>query len=361
MRYIYPRIDRLFSSDLIDKVDHAAGTVHRKLVQMNMQNVHISEYNQRAIKNKLANPIATFQVYSYLLCLVLADNSTPLNKITFVEYGGGAGVLSLLAKTVGIGTVIYNDIYDVSCRDAQTIANTIRVNIDSYVCGDIDDLIDHANQNGFAINAIASWDVIEHIYDIEIYLKKLKYVSKAPFRVVFGSGANKENPLVRRKLERKQIECENKSRNIQWGHKDRDTLESYFQVRKGMIEKYAPDIPPTTTKWLAKNTRGLIEKDIRKTVDEFKVKGSISFQPDGRYNTCDPHTGNWAEHLMDTNKLKNILVDQGFQVSIMTGYYPDSGAKYKQVAGQILNVIIRIIGQKTLALSPYYVIYANSG
>ena len=359
MKYIYPHIDMGMPLDLVKRIDQSAVVVHKKLAEMDMQRARISEYNQRAIKIKLTNPGGTFQLYTYLLCLALADNSTPLEKFTFVEYGGGAGVFSLLAKSLGIGTVIYNDIYDVSCRDAQSTAIATNVNIDSYVCGDIDDLIDQVSQNGLAINAIASWDVIEHIYDIEIYLKKIKHLSKSPFRVVFGSGANKENPFVRRKLEKKQFECEYTNRDIQWGHKGRDTLKSYFEVRKDMIKKYAPDIPPATTKWLAKKTRGLIEPDIHTAIDEFRLNGNISYKPDGKYNTCDPNTGNWAEHLLDTNKLKNILVNQGFNVSILTGYYPDSGALHKRLLGRFLNILLPIIGKKTLALSPYYVIYAN--
>ena len=142
MKYIYPHIDMELAPDLVKKIDQTAGMVHRKLAKLDMQRAGISEYNQRAIKNKLANPVGNLQLYTYLLYLVIANNTTPLDKFTFVEYGGGAGVFSLLAKSLGIGTVIYNDIYDVSCRDAQSIANAIEVNIDSYVCGDIDDLID---------------------------------------------------------------------------------------------------------------------------------------------------------------------------------------------------------------------------
>ena len=44
----------------------------------------------------------------------------PLNKFTFIEYGGGTGLLSLLAKECNIGTVIYNDIYDLVKRGHST-------------------------------------------------------------------------------------------------------------------------------------------------------------------------------------------------------------------------------------------------
>ncbi|MBA7485996.1 hypothetical protein ES707_21548 [subsurface metagenome] len=59
----------------------------------------------------------------------------------FLDYGSGSGMLYLLAKQLGIGTVVYNDIYDVSCHDAKIIAKSIGNEADYYVQGNIDDVI----------------------------------------------------------------------------------------------------------------------------------------------------------------------------------------------------------------------------
>ena len=41
-------------------------------------------------------------------------------------------------------------------------------------------------------------------------------------------------------------------------------------------------------------------------------------------NTCDPRTGNWAEHLMDLGTLRKKLAARGFESRILTGYYGSS-------------------------------------
>ena len=40
-------------------------------------------------------------------------------------------------------------------------------------------------------------------------------------------------------------------------------------------------------------------------------------------NTCDPLTGNWAEHLLDFNKIIEITT-KSFKVEIVPGYLPFS-------------------------------------
>lgn len=94
--------------------------------------------------------------YTYLLALSLSGNKIPLSKFIFVDYGGGSGVLSLLAKELGIGNVIYDDIYDISCKDVRVLSRAIDIEIDDYVFGDIDELIAYLKNQSISINAIAS-------------------------------------------------------------------------------------------------------------------------------------------------------------------------------------------------------------
>ena len=65
------------------------------------------------MKRKLANLTSNLQLYSYILELALNQPDVSINEFTFLDYGSGSGILCLLAKELGIGTVVYNDIYDV--------------------------------------------------------------------------------------------------------------------------------------------------------------------------------------------------------------------------------------------------------
>ena len=359
MRYIYENARLPNDYQLINSIEQTASRLHKKLNSIKLKELGISDYNQKYWSIKLDNTIGILRLYSYLLALSLQENTIPLDKYVFVDYGGGFGCLSLLAKEMGIGRVIYNDIYNVSCDDIKIISSAINIDIDDIVCGAIDDLIDYLRRRSITINAISSFDVIEHIYDIEDYMRKLRFLSDKSFRVVFGSGANNENPFIKRKLEKQHSYFEYKDKVKELGHKGRDTLKSYFNARKNIISEYAPDIPEEAVENIAKTTRGLMKQDIEKCVKEYKTTKSISYKPDHPTNTCDPYTGNWAEHLMDQNCLKRILADEGFDSKILNGYYSYSDSVYKQKIKNTLNMAMKHVGKLALKISPYFIVYAD--
>lgn len=346
-------------SHLLSQISSAFDRLIEKLIKIDLKALGISEYNQMYLSKKISNPTSYLQLYSYLLALSLAGNRRPLNEFSFVDYGGGSGFLSLLAKELGIGNVIYNDIYEVSCRDVKALSIAISSNINEYVCGDIDDLIKFVNKQTISINAICSYDVIEHIYNIESYLRKLPLLSTNSLRIVFGSGANIKNPRTRRVLRKTHLRCEYQDRVKKWGHKERDTLRGYLAARKEIVNHYSPEADRNTIDEIAKSTRGLMKQDIEKCVDEYRKTGEISYKPDHPSNTCDPYTGNWAEHLMDTEWLESILKEEGFEVKILSGYWPYSKNIYKRMIKNLLNLGIKNIGKAGLFISPYYVLYAD--
>jgi hypothetical protein len=63
-----------------------------------------------------------------------------------VDYGGGLGLMSMLARRLGVGRVIYNDIYPASCRDAELIARQLGIPANDYVTGHIESVVEVANR-----------------------------------------------------------------------------------------------------------------------------------------------------------------------------------------------------------------------
>ena len=347
---------------LVSQIDSAAIRLHEKLIRLDIKSLGISEYNQRYLGSKLANIIGCLQAYSYLLSLTLDGSDVPLNEVVFAEYGGGSGVMSLLAKELGVGRVIYNDIYDVSCNDAKILARATNINVDDHVCGDIDELISYVNKRSLYINALSSLGVIEHIYDIEGHLKKLRFLfNNQAFRVVFASGANIKNPHIRRLLRKGHLKNEYEDKERKWGHKERDSLRSYLNLRKEMIANYEHALSTDAVEQIAKQTRGLMKHDIERCVDEYKASGKISYRPNDPTNTCDPYTGNWYEQLIDTDWLETILKHERFNVQILSGYYEYNSKDrwQKRLIKNMLNILIRYLGRSGLIISPYYVVYAD--
>jgi len=341
------------------EINAAAGRLHQKLLNLKLGQLGISEYNKRYLGKRIKNPLWSLQLYTHILSLALQGQNKPLRETTLIDYGGGSGMLSLLAKETGIGTVIYNDIYDVSCSDIERTSKALDIHIDGIVCGDIDELVDHVSENGISVDTMASYDVIEHIYDIEGYLRRLSALSKPPTRFVFGSGANIKNPYLSRQIAKIHSNCEFKDREAEWGSKKRDDLRSYLSLRKDIVRKYKPSLSDQEVEHVAQATRGLIAADIEKCVDEYAETGKITYTPDHPSNTCDPNTGNWAEHLIDADWLKRILEQEGFRTEILSGYYPSTGSRLRRTAKHALNIGIRLLGSSSLPIAPCYIICAD--
>lgn len=341
---------------LLFRIEAAAERLAARAGALDISSLGISEYNQRYLSVLIRNLRGTLTLNSYLLALAYADAAKPLEETVFVDYGGGSGMLSLLAVELGVGTVVYNDIYDVSCQDAQKIALTLQRPAAAYVQGDIDELMQHLRSSSLLVDAMVSYDVIEHIYDLGDYFNKLPQLSDGSMRVVFASSANAHNPVIKRQRMKAQREIEHEDRQKEWGHKERDSLQSYLGIRRGIVSAKAPQLEHDEIEKLAHATRGLIKRDIEKVVDAYLATGTITYSPAHPSNTCDPFTGNWAEHLMDTGELTKMLSESGFEVSILPGFYDSAGTSFKRSVKEMLNVAINGFGAYGLAAAPYYVI-----
>jgi hypothetical protein len=343
---------------LLDRIRSAQIRLHDKFINLDIKSLNISEYNQRYLGSKIASLKSILQLYGRLLYFSLNESPISIENFVLVDYGGGSGLISFLAAEMGVGTVIYNDIYEVSCTDVRYLSVILGLTLDHIVCGDVDELVSYLKNNLISINAITSYDVLEHIYDVESHFQKLGCLSNNKFRVVYASGANIENPFYARSVKKKQIEFEFKDRNKVWGHKESDILQAYFNVRKNIISTYAPDLSFEVVEQLARSTRGLIQRDIKKCVDEFRLKGSISYHIDHPTNTCDPYTGNWCEHLIDLGWLEQIVKSAGFSIKIIAGRYNTLGSLRKKSVKIILNIIMLLLGRWGMFLARYYVVYA---
>ena len=359
MEYFY-RFSRLpGQGDLKAIINQAASRLDQKLKNLDLKRLGLSEYMQRYLGNYQRNLRGILQINAYLLFWSLAERKEELQDLTFVDYGGGPGVLSFLAKELGIGTVIYNDIYDVSCHDARQVGEAIGSSADGYVWGDIDALKEYVETRSQQVDIIASYDVIEHIYDTEGYFRSLRLLPHHNLRIVFASSANAHNPLIRRSRQKSHHVMEYQDRQTHWGRKERDTLEGYLRVRAKIIAARAPQLGQSQVETLARMTRGLVQRDIEKCVDEYLTVGRISYQPSHATNTCDPYTGNWDERLMDTRWISDVFASEGFKVQVKSGYYAFAPHPLVNAIKSALNLGISGLGGNILTFSPYYVIYAN--
>lgn len=347
---------------LLNDINSAANRLFAKLEDFDINTTEISDYNKVYFGGKSKQLIRELQKYSYILSWSLFKSDMVQNDFVFLDYGGGSGMLSLLAKEFGV-TVVYNDIYDVSCKDAKTIGKLIGNQADYYVEGDIDNVIEFLDNKSIQLNAIASYDVIEHIYDIDEFLCKLKHLSNNKLTIFMSSGANVYNPLIKRSLMKIQLETEYRDREIKYGHKERDCSKAYFDVRKNIIqsvlEKINRKLSEKEINQLARATRGKIESDIKICVHNYLETLKIPNEPDHPTNTCDPYTGNWAEHLLDQHHLIKVLSSTNLKASILSGYYGYNENYIKNIISKFLNFGIRVFKKQGIRIAPFYSIYGK--
>ena len=259
-----------------------------------------------------------------------------------------------LLKAAGIGTVIHNDIYEISCKDAKYIGEDLDLAADYYIPGDVDDVINFRNEQDININVIANYDVIEHIYDIEDFLNKLKLLSNYFQSVFFASGANELNPRIKKKLRQQHIYFENNDRDFKAGRKPTDETRALIEVRRKIISELNLDLNLKEIDQLAELTRGMMVDKIKQAVTNYINTGNLPKKPLHPTNTCDPYTGNWFEHLMDPFHLKNILNKNGYDSDVIPGYYGKSKKLSHNVLKSFLNMMISCNKKMGLRISPFY-------
>jgi 2-polyprenyl-3-methyl-5-hydroxy-6-metoxy-1,4-benzoquinol methylase len=348
------------NNTLLKNIDSAALRLYNKIINMDIYSLDISEYIENYFQKLLRNLKGTLQKYSYLLSLCFFRNKKPLDKLNFVDYGGGTGLFSLLAKELGVGKVLYNDIYNVSCHDAKEIANSLAIPADEYICGEIQQVIDYFKVNSINCDALGSFNVIEHIYDIEHFMNQLAKLSNRNLAIVLASGANPFNPLLKRNILKHHYEREFNDRKLEYGHKETDTLNAYTSIRKNLIIKnFKNRLEDREVNLLVKITRGLIEKDILKCVDDYLMDQSLPERANSKYpsNTCDPYTGNWAERLMDPYDLIEILERTGFTTQVYMGLHEQYYKLSLNMIGLFANKLMNLFPRQAKYLAPYYVLY----
>jgi 2-polyprenyl-3-methyl-5-hydroxy-6-metoxy-1,4-benzoquinol methylase len=353
---------------LLKNINSAAERLFNKLKSYNVNAADISDFIKRYFGHKMTCIPANLKLNAYLLALSLAKSGIPIDKFVFLDYGGGSGMLSLLAKELGIGTVIYNDINPVCCHDAEEIAKSVGNKADYYICGDIDDVIAFLKGKNINCNAISSYDTLEHIYDIESFLEKLQFLSSNTLTVAVASGANTFNPLINRRWTKRQLSLEYEDQKRILGWDERDCSRAFLNVRKDIILEYLRSLnrklDDDKVEQLARNTRGMVKAGIQKSLDDYLKTGKLPQEPSHPTNTCDPYTGNWAEHLMDLNNLVRILSNTGFKAELLAGYYSGSLSGslkniIKRYMGGFLNIVIRLSKKHGIRVSPCFVIYGT--
>ena len=326
-----------------------------KIQAVDLSSLAVSDYTRRYLSDQLRSA-AYIGTFAQVLSEATSDWDADLGSMRMVELGGGTGLQTLLAIESGVGHVTYSDIYDVSCADVVEIAHAVGLDIPRIICADTDDLVAQLNADLADVDAILSYDVIEHIYDVPAHLRAIAKLRYPTLHLTYASGANGYSPRYVRQVRKVQISAEIEAQQAEFGHKDRDSLRAYLDIRRDILRAAAPDLDVAVIDELAARSRGLMVGDIERLVVEPHLAGLPTYHPAHPTNTCDPLTGNWCEQLLDFDLIRDMADQAGLVAQISIGRYALAGTLGQDVVRRSLNTAITLLGSQGIRLAPYYVV-----
>ncbi len=353
----YPGVAAMVNDAFAQRAAAACIDLCQRLTALDAGAIGVSEYNQRYIRDKLRRRIEECSLLVYAMHLIMGELKDEPSKLSFVDFGGGFGFNSLVARYLGFRKVFYCDIYDVSAEDARRIGHALNQCADAYVAGEMADLITTVVGCGETCDAFISTDTIEHIYDVGAFFRQLCHLPTQRLAICLTSHANQRQPRTRRILGAQARRAEFQDREKQWGHKERDAVRSFLTIRREMITAAFPSLRPDELDRLAALTRGLRQEDIIAAVRRYVEEGTPPAPPAHPTNTCDPYTGNWAEQLMDPVALAKAMQADGLAMRAVPGYWPhDPRSSAKQAIKTLVNRVIAATGTLGLRMSPNYIL-----
>jgi 2-polyprenyl-3-methyl-5-hydroxy-6-metoxy-1,4-benzoquinol methylase len=338
------------ADDVVEKLESAATILLASWQETTTrsQNANLSSLSPR-IKRLLAN-------HAWIVGSAIGESSKPLSDMVFVEYGGGSGLQSLLARQLSIGTVVYNDIDPGQCALAEGIAGELGLKADFYVCGDIDALVQLLEAHQIKADIVTSYDVLEHIYDIDYFLGQLHTMCNRDAVMVLCSGANmfwypyaKHSAKMQKQIETVGLEI--------YGE---EFILPFLKGRTNIIREYSPGLTEDEVQLLGIHTRGLVSRDIVREVDRYLQTRQAPRVIEHPTNTCNPYTGSWAEHAMNPYYLAEVLASTGFDARILPMPFGETGSLVNNLLRTVLNTMIGVSGDYVgLYFSSAYAVYAR--
>jgi len=261
--------------------------------------------NRVALKRTLDAAEYYLDIYRSALERMLAMCGKSPDEIIIVDYGGGHGLLSILAKMLDFRSVVYVDHDAEALTTARLLGDALGVQPDVMLQGDASTLKTWCSENRVIPNGLLAMDVIEHVYILDDFFACLHEISPR-MKMVLTTASTPYNHRVVRRLH-KAMQADELGTTVKKG---------FWQMRRDYIQAMQSEMSDRELDYWADNTRGLIYSDIERAVES--QSPNLLLDP---YNTCDPATGSWTERILPIDDYRQILQPYGFRLSVLPGRY----------------------------------------
>ena len=294
------------------------------LAGIKVRKIDVPDKNRSALRRTLDAAQYYLDIYRYSLDKILEMCGKSPDEIAIVDYGGGHGLLSILAKKLGFRMVIYVD-YDANALQTMRVMGTLLdAAPDVVLQGDATTLRDWCREQDIVPDGLLAMDVIEHIYVLDDFFAHLHEASPK-MKMIFTTASTPFNQRVVRRL-RKAMRADELGTT---------TKKGFWQRRRDFIEDLQPEMSDRELDYWADNTRGLKYEDVERAVES--QSPNLLLDPD---NTCDPATGSWTERILPIDDYRQLLIPYGFTLSVRPGRYNEYRRGPKLWASRHYNGII---------------------
>ncbi|MCF0212754.1 MAG: SAM-dependent methyltransferase [Bacteroidales bacterium] len=274
----------------------------QRLQALDPDTLGVSDYMRAYLQRML--PVADYylSIYEHGLAHLLDEVGLPPADVTLIDYGGGHGMLSLLAREMGVGHIIYVDINPESVQAFKALLAALHIDESHFtiIVGDSYTLRLHNEQGALRRpTMVMGADVIEHIYCIDDTLADLLALNPR-MPMLFTTASTPYNRRIVRRLRKVMVKDE----------------ALFLQKRKDFIVKIYPDLSPDQQDYWARHTRGLNYDDIMRAIDS--ESPNLLRDP---YNTCDPETGSWTERILPLRAYEQLLQPYNYSLQVELGWY----------------------------------------
>jgi len=318
MRHVYPFAKLPASVQRLRELSSAASRLDDRLQRIDPSNLAMTVYWQRYLKSYQKNLSSSLTKCVYLLAHLIPPHWQEGSVCALVDYGGGLGFLSLLTQEAGIAHPVYVDLNPEAAEAAQAVAAAVGLGIDKVVVGDETKLLAYMQPGNYESVAIASSNVIEHIYDLDDFFGHLDRLSVPHVRIGMATTVNALNRHIRNRYMRIHLKYELRGRS---GKHGRTPPAAILDTRREIVRQVAPGLSPGRVELLALRTRGYRRDHIENAVRDYLSTKTLPPSIGHPTNTCWPDTGNWCDRLLDPYEIVATLDRYGFTSCVRTGYY----------------------------------------
>lgn len=299
------------------------------------EDMGIDNYSKQYIFNLLPNLEYYFEIYSQLIETL----NLRIDDEYIVDFGGGHGFLSIFLSRIGY-KVIYCDNNRSSVKTINLLKNILKSGPEFIIDGSTKELTETCKANNLTIRGLIASDVIEHIYNLDVFFADL-YNLNPNIQMVFSTGSNPYNLYKSIRLYRIMI------------HEEKN---NYKPQRKEYITENFPQLNTTEIDKLAKRTRGYFKGDILNAVNNYILAGEYPKQIEP-FNTCELESGFWEERVLPFKRYKQSAVKNNFRIYFSKGYYNlFRNRKDKVLFFKSLNFAINYFGKLGWLISPILII-----